>query len=298
MRSHKIVIVFSIVCSGLFLACESPFDPGDLNESRIALSATCSPAQGFLVFVSPVTPFIDNSETDLIENATVNLYSGGQFLAKLPLSTLGDRKVFYSALKPQDGFSYTLEIDAPGYHSVDVSDRQPSKPEAKFIGYSDLQLVDLPNGESRYIATIDLEIVDRPIETNYYHLFLEAHLADVNNNRFFTISTLNNAQNNDPSLTPYLLNQSLLIDGNEFDGQTKPIKLRVEFTYPSGLVFQDLQMDLRHVSYAYYNFHKSHIAQINNGGSPVAEPSALFTNVNNGYGFFGGFNSSRDTMKF
>lgn len=287
--------IFSL---GFLPACESPFDPGDLKESRMALSATFSPAQGFLVFVAPVTPLIDNLETDLIENATVNLYSGGQFLSELTLSTLGDRKVFYSPLKPQEGFTYSLEIDAPGYISVDVSDRQPVKPEAQIKGYTDLQKVDLPEGDTRYIAIVELEIVDRPIEANFYHLFLEAHLSDVNNNRFYTLATLTNALNNDASLTPYVLNQSLLIDGNAFDGLTKQVKVRVEFSFPAGFLFQDLQMDMRQVSSAYYQFHKSHIAQLNNGSNPVAEPFALFTNVNNGYGFFGGFNSTRDTLTF
>jgi hypothetical protein len=298
MIIKKIALAGICFSLGLLPACESPFDPGDLKESRMAISATCSPTQGFLVFVSPVTPLIDHSETDLIENATVNLYSGGQFLSALTLAMLGDRKVFYSAQKPQDGFTYTLEIEAPGYISLDVSDRQPGKPDATLKGYTDLQKLDLPEGDTRYVAIVEIEINDRPIESNFYHLFLEAHLLDANNKRFFTLAALTNAENNDASLTPYVLNQSLLVDGNAFDGLSKRIKVRVEFSFPAGLLFQDLQMDMRQVSPAYYQFHKSHIAQLNNGSNPVAEPFALYTNVNNGYGFFGGFNSTRDTLTF
>lgn len=282
-----------------FLAsCESPFDPGDLSEPRMALSATASPTQGFLAFISPVQGLSTNQESSLIDNATIKLFEDGLEINPLVLDSLGTRKVYYAGIIPKVGSTYTLKIDAPGYVSIEVADIQTNQAEAQFKGYTSLDSTNLPDGAVRYIAYINIEINDQPDVMNYYHMFMEAHLLDNNNNRYFTLATLNNAQNNDPAITPYLLNQSLLLDGEAFNGLKKELQILSEFTVPAGLTFQNVQIDFRHVSNAYYQFHKSHVSQITSGNNPVAEPSSLYTNVQKGYGFFGCYNSTRDTLNF
>lgn len=298
MNTTRITFLFmALALWSLFTGCERPFLADDLNEKTLALSATFSPGQGFLVFISPVTPFNNANPLPLIEQADVRLSTGGVHLGNLQPARLGDRPVFYLGLEPQANIPYTLDVRVPGYPALTVTDRLPLPAAARFREVYRIEKTGLPQGAVKYVVNLRLEVEDRPILDNYYHLFVEARMKDQAGQEYFLLTTLKNAQNNDPSISPYVLNESLLLDGRYFDGLNKELDLQCQFELPQGLQLQHLAMDLRHVSFPYYQFHLSHYAQLVGQNNGLSEPVQLYSNVPQGRGFFGGFVSTRDSLK-
>lgn len=298
MKSRTFALVSVLLVLGSLLpGCERPFVADDLREPTLALSGTYSPDQGFLVFLSPLTPFTETNPSPLIEQAEVRLSSGGVHLGFLQPALLADRPVFYLGLEPQPNIPYTLDVRVPGYPSLTVTDRLPLPAAARMREVYRIEKTGLPLGATKYVVNLRLELEDRPIVDNYYHLFLEARLKDQSGQAYFVLSTLKNALNSDPAISPYVLNESLLLDGRYFDGQTKVLDLQSQFEVPQGLQLQHLEMDLRHVSFPYYQFHLTHHAQLVGQLNGLSEPVQLYSNVPQGRGFFGGFIATRDSLK-
>jgi hypothetical protein len=297
MKSYPVPIILVLAAWMLFMvACERPFSSDDLTENQLALNATFSPEQGFLVFISPVTPFSQTNPAPLLEQAEVRVTSGGLHFGTLLPARLGDRPVFYLSTPPQENIPYTLEVRVPGHPPISANDRLPLRANARLLEAYQVEKTLLPQGGTRYVVKLQMELEDRPIADNYYHLFLEARLKDASGQNYFVLSTIKNALNNDPSLSPYVLNESLLVDGRRFDGQTKMLDLQCQFEVPEGFTLQHLEMDLRHVSFPYFRFHQTHYAQLISAVNSLSEPVALYSNVQHGRGFFGGFVSTRDTL--
>ncbi len=299
--------LFRCFAGGLILllltGCEQIFEPIEDDEYVMAVSATFSPLVdvtnpdlGFLVFLTPVVPFSEGPNANFLADARVELIAGNQPAELMLTGTIGTRNVYASLTKPEIGKTYTIKIEDPIYGKAEATDRLPAKIEGEIDGLSNLVETDLPEGKKRVVFTLDLHVKDRPIEDNFYHVYVEYRLkSDPGFRRFFQVS---NAENNDPSLTLYLLNQSILMDGQLFDGQKKQLKLTCQAELDPGQEIQDVQVEMRHVSPNYYEFHRTQAIQVSNGGSPVAEPTPLFSNVKGGVGFFGGFNPTRDTIPF
>lgn len=283
-------------------SCEQIFEPLEQDEKTMAISATFSPLVdvanpdlGFLVFLTPVVPFSEGPNNSTISTAQVDLYAGNQFIQTMISGTIGNRNVYASFEKPEIGKLYTIQVNDPVYGQAEASDRLPAVIEAQILGFDHLVYTDLPEGKQRVVFTLDVELLDRPIEDNYYHVYLEYRLkSDPDFRRFFQVA---NAENNDPALTPYLLNQSILLDGRLFDSETKSFKLTCQADLDQGQEILNVQAEFRHVSFNYYQFHRTQAIQVSNGGSPVAEPTPLHSNIKGGVGFFGGFNPVRDTIQ-
>lgn len=294
---------FCLLALGIMMqGCEQIFEPLEADDPQMGVSATFSPLVdvadpdlGFMVFLTPVVPFSAGPNDSFIEGALVELYSGNQLLTTFVEGSIGPRRVYASFLKPEPGKSYTLRISDPEYGVAEATDRLPGAVTASILGYSDLELTDLPENKQRINFTIELEIEDKPIEEDYYHIYLEYRLtSDPSNRRFFQIA---NAEQNDPAITPFLLSQSILLDGRQFDGEKKTLKLTCQADLDPGEEILNVQSEFRHVSFNYYQFHRTQAIQVSNGGSPVVEPTPLFSNVSGGVGFFGGFNPTRDTIQ-
>ncbi len=301
-RFRQSTLLSIVVASLCFTSCEQIFEPIGDEEKRLAVSATFSPlvdvanpGLGFLVFLSPIVPFSEVPNNALISDAEVDLFEGNHHLESFITGKIGNRNVYASFTQPEIGKLYTLQIYHPDYGYVEASDRLPSLIEARINGFENLVYTDLPEGKRKVVFTLDVQLKDRPIEDNYYHLFIEYRLeSDPGFRRFFQVT---NAENNDPAITPYLLNQSILLDGRLFNGELKTLRLTCQAELEPGEEIRNVQAEFRHASLHYYQFHRTQAIQVSNGGSPVIEPTPLYSNVIGGVGFFGGFNPTRDTIQ-
>lgn len=283
----------------LTMGCETPYTYDGFTGDRLSVSATFSPEEGFIVFVSPVAPFDPDDQTNLIENAVVEIYESGQFIRTLAPFSLNGRVLYTDLnLKPSEGIPYRLRVLVPGYTTVDAIDQLPPIVYSEIQNAMPLDTQMLPNGLTRYSFSLTLTIEDPAAMENFYHLFVELHGKNPNGEDRFVLGNLSNTNDTDLSITPYVLGQSFLIDGNKFDGEFKEIRLRAQVDLEDGWTLENMQTDLRSVSSSYFEFHKSVISQLNAGSNPVVEPTTLFTNIRDGFGFFGGFQRDRKMISF
>lgn len=298
-RTNIYVGIVAVFCIWAFTGCETPYSYEGFRGDQLSVSATFNPDEGFIVFVSPVAPFDPEHQTNLIENAVVEIYESGQFLRVLSPFSLNGRVLYTDLnLRPTEGIPYRLRVVVPGYISVDAVDTMPRVVPSEIIEAMPVDSQMLPNGLTRYSFSIILAIEDPTVIENYYHLFVELHGKNPGGQERFVLGNLSNAQETDLSITPYVLGQSFLIDGAKFDGEVKQISLKAQVDLETGWSLENVQTDLRSVSKPYYDFHKSVISQLNASSNPVVEPTTLYTNIREGFGFWGGFQSSRNIETF
>lgn len=295
---------FGLVLLGsmLFWGCESPFSIDEFEDKSLAISGYVTPSPplpGFLVFVSPVHYFDGSESQSLLSEASVRIYQGNQLVTTLLPGTLQGRNAFYrGGYTPLEGVPYRLEVSAEGYNTVQAVDRLPAKVPARWLGRDNLQITANPDGSESYILDVSFEINDPVIVHNYYHIFVEAWIRDTMGGDAFVLANLEQIGPRDPAIKPYIFNHSILLDGEGFIGQSKQIALECRFEVPPHFELSHLMLDMRHVSQHYYHFHRSHIDQLTTGTNPIVEPTLLVSNVSNGFGFFAGYQSTRDTMLF
>lgn len=279
------------------MGCETPYTYDGFRGDQLSISATFNPNEGFIVFVSPVAPFDPDNQSNLIDNAVVEIYESGQFIRTLLPYSLNDRVLYTDLnLKPKEGVPYRLRVVVPGFNTVDAVDDLPSEVFSEIIEAMPVDSQMLPNGLTRYSYSLTLAIDDPKQMENFYHLFVELHGKNPSGQDRFILGNLSNANETDLSITPYVLGQSFLIDGTKFDGEVKAISLKVQVDLEEGWLLETIQTDLRSVTKPYYDFHKSVISQLNASSNPVVEPTTLYTNIRDGFGFFGGFQGNRNIV--
>jgi hypothetical protein len=298
---QRLIVAPLLLCLLVVLAgCESPFALDEFDQKNLAVSGYFTPSPplpGFLVFVSPVNYFDGSEGQPLLSNADVGIYEGSQRVATLVAGTLQGRPVFYRGdFTPLEGVPYRLLVKADGYNTLQAVDRLPSKVEARWLGRDSMFITAFPDGRVGYDIAVSLEIQDPDKLPNYYHVFVEAWLKDASGAPVFILADLLQQEPSDPAVRPYLLGQSMLLDGTYFAGEQKKLSWLCRFEVPPGFDLSHLMLDMRHVSAHYYRFHRSHIDQLNTGTNPIVEPSVLTSNVNGGFGFFAGYHAARDSL--
>ncbi|HHM21436.1 MAG TPA: DUF4249 family protein, partial [Bacteroidetes bacterium] len=84
-----------------------------------------------------------------------------------------------------------------------------------------------------------------------------------------------------------------------FNGQTKEIKINIhgkidlKNTEPHSVFLEIISL-----SPQFYEYQKSFTEQILNSADPFAEAIPVFSNIQNGYGIFAGFNSLNFELQF
>lgn len=302
MKLKSIYGIF-FLASAVLQSCESPFELELPVTPSVGVAATFTPTdEGFMAFISPATSLAEPLPGELIDNAVVRVFTGTNLVDTLALAIQGStsRRLFWSEVHPVTGVNYTLVVDVPGYPRMQANDMLPKKANGRLIHAVLKDKKVMPSGQIECDLDVEIGINSELGGTGYYHLFVEGRWRDTNGpvNSFFTLGELINADNHRPELTPYLLNQSFLITLDPMDIEEKKFKFQVSVLIPAGTELDNIIMDLRAVSTNYFQFHKTHAAQISSAGQGITEPSPLFSNFNIGHGFFGGYHAQRDTISF
>lgn len=93
----------------------------------------------------------------------------------------------------------------------------------------------------------------------------------------------------------------LLLSDKNFNGQTKKIVLHIANNQMGEVLFAGKMrrpyIDLLHITKDYFNYIKSYNDYDISSLNPFAEPTNLYSNVKNGYGFFTAFSIVTDTLR-
>lgn len=239
-------------------------------------------------YSAPATPIVDNAE--------VQLYADSEYAETLEY--IGDG-FYQSELVAQEGTEYRLEVTIPGYPTAICSTHVPYHREILGVEYINKAGVDEEGFTYPGIRLTFDNVVSTP---TYYQVIIT--LFKYNNKP--QVAWLNSI------VDPILLNEGLPIAvfSNEFiksSSYIMVINLARSGAYNynnTGWITRlyPLQVELRTVSYDYYQFVKQQYLYEQANGDPIFSVGAspivsLHGNVENGYGIFAGYSSvTSDTI--
>ncbi len=291
----------------VFSSCIDKMDSFDLEQEPY-LVANClfTPDSLFTVYVFSNSNMLDTN-LRVVENATVEIWSENNLLETLPYNTNG----FYKAknLKPSIDIEYTLKIKADGYPSINATDKIPDKSVEiiKANCYVDISISEYfsPPQERIKDSKVEFAFKENNNSLNYYQVTsFSKDYHYINNNYNDSLLEYNTyfSTTNNPTLLQYIdapqfyttcFTNKLANDTISFD-----IRLYETTLYPSS----NFYLDLRIISQTYFNYKidlmnyiyfQDNIDIVNIDGNLFfdTEIKEVFSNVENGYGFFAGYSS-------
>lgn len=319
----KGVILFLMLF--LYNACESVlFIELDEAEKLIVVNGAISNNDTLSVQVSRTRHILDNAPVAPLENAEVRLYQGGALVQELVYSGNGtyEAEDFF----PLIGDSYTIEIDHPLYPSVSASCEIPEVVPIRQLDTLSL-IIEHDNddyyGYSERYLQFDLSFDDPPGEDNYYLVSAEADRSRTEyrdttvrmvdslwyNNQWnyflkdstYTLFEIHRYRNFPNISSSDIVMEASTSHGALFSDQLndgKSYSFRGQF-FSHQLSSSDstvLNIRLHSISESYYKYLKSRQNHYNTKENYLAVPVIVYSNVEDGAGFFGGYSTSEHTI--
>ncbi len=156
MSFNKKNIVFYLLIA-LLLSCKKDLYLNIPKQpAKLVVNCLFNPDSTWKVFVGESRPLKDTS-TSMIDDAHVTISRNGQ---SIHLTYL-DSGFYVSNLKPKTEIKYTIKVSAPGFHTIEASDRIPAK-----LTISSYTFDTIP------IIITDLLILDK-VKVNKLHLSID-----------------------------------------------------------------------------------------------------------------------------
>lgn len=286
-------------------ACEQlvELDLGQ-EEPRLVVLASFSDLDTLEVVVSQSNAALEPQSGGVVVDAVVEIYQeNGTFIDRLDYTGEG----FYRAasLVPQVGKGYLLRVSAPGFEPVEaVSVIPPPRVIDTASVELDLEVTEEGPIFNRADFEISLNIKDNPGSDDFYHLvfYQEAFNyriglnGDTLKQQFFSLPLSVELKDDQIPAIPYIESRGLLVRDEDLPGL---LAFDGSFLYRrNDQLLGDFIIELRSVSEDYFLYHASLARQAQAGSDPLSEPVILFTNIQNGYGVFGGFVSRFFALDF
>ncbi|MDA3891579.1 MAG: DUF4249 domain-containing protein [Salinivirgaceae bacterium] len=289
-------------------ACVKQIELKEGNNSSLVLNSIISPDSIFKVNVSQVRS-IGATEAYLIDNAVVSIFSDDTLLFTLSHSNNGWYKSYY---KPMVNKSYTIKVDAV---NTNLS-ASTSIPEKVAITEANIALGDI-NENDDMVSKISLSFTDDPSVENYYELIWYTGVRNKTIIHYFNYYRMND---------PVILNEgdweyeptTLFFSDQLFNGQSVSLNFDVTIGFTTAwsdydqdfinVAVDNLYANLRSISKEYYLYRKYWTRHYfnqqndNHTDDPLillfkGDPIEMYTNVENGYGVFGGFSETIKKVK-
>ena len=295
------------------------------QEPKLVVNSIIHPDTTIWVTVSTTNPVLNNNDIKILKDADISLVEEDGTTYPLDLEVvltdiflenerLDTSLVYYTdnSLYPDPGVSYHLEIQVPGFNSVQSGSQQIFRQVPVEVSEIDVLPSDVQNispNPSEITATIQFE--DNPGEENYYQLVV--YLKNEN-----SAGNLNDGVEREWDLWPFESNDPALInkfdeqlfdtdrdltesfqyhavfDDQSFNGKQKTISFT---TSPFILREEDkyiVRIELRHITEELFLYHRSlrennENVEIANVELPISEPIRIFSNIEGGFGIFGAY---------
>jgi len=252
MKKYSLLLILSLF---LFASCEKEANIKILKvEPKLVINSFINENSTFSVSVELSKAIYNNVSYNLptyVENAQVTI-SDGTTTHNLIHSSYG---MYYNSVPFQyasSGKTYHLTVSTPDGKSVTASTTVPKPVNQGQILYS----ITPTNNVNEYNLKISFQ--DSYYTGDYYILKIE--------------------NENDDEFESSILISDIEVDNDQWI--TKNFKVKHE---PNEYLF----CIIYHISKEYYEFNKK-LETIPEAGNPFAEPVQMYTNINGGFGIFGG----------
>ncbi len=311
----KITPFFIAVITLLLVSCEQEIEV-DIphNPPKIMINATLVPyalpyGKYLGVELRGSRHIFDSTSNTLITNALVLLYRDSVFMDTLKYDPAFQFYPLGFAILdgPKAGESYKIAASAPGYDNVYARTIIPPKVEIDTVEIDRIAFEDKYGGIH---SKITLTFNDPSGQSNYYEVMLSSK-GVYGAPQYFELTTYEPyivSEIHYPPVTNVDLRKPrhLLFNDKSFNGN----KVNMTFYYPANYVIDGgiktmtwdlIFVQLRNVTKEYYDFRSSFLYntynQVENMLYGTGEPMNVYSNVENGYGIFAGFNNSTFTIQ-
>ena len=288
----RLLVLFSILSScRMAVDVEVPF-PGPV----LVANSYFNPDSVWSVHLSASRHILDENPYPEISNAALEIYENNEFIERLEYS--GNGYYRSESTRPKEGAEYKLKISTPEFGEVLATDEVPEKP-AFVSGSWKRGLSEF--GDYEYLIT--LNISDPPAKDNFYmvQVLLYSPVFDWQKPRepgpiTPVDSVLDGAtlSTQDPAVSQNNQYQETLIFSDTFfDGDTYAFQLTAShYSIRNQIVSKgeaEVYIVLKSLSKSSFEYWKS--LRMQQDDNELAEPVSVFSNIEGGLGFFGGYSS-------
>lgn len=291
---------------GIGATCERTLDLDiDQPPARLVVNSSFTLGEKVKVAVSESQSILSNSLPVYLNNAVVTLLQGDQVVELLNLVVDPAERIspYYTTtiFEPQAAITYTIKVEAIGYETVEAHSFIPEP-----VAFSKLEvtsLTEIPSGADysrRYTYEVNLNFDDPIGQENFYHLNLFQEILS------YSISENGDTLVNDSHLVRTLISFDdtkavadavigglLLKDNPSATGYRFPVTIEI---IPEFEALGKVIAELRTVSKEYYLYYTTYSRQQGQSDGPFNDPVVIFNNVENGHGYFAGYNSMQDSI--
>ncbi|MFA6925015.1 MAG: DUF4249 domain-containing protein [Bacteroidales bacterium] len=308
---NKISYVFLFL---IFLSCNKEIEI-KIPEKKPKLVVNCTlvpftlPMPKTLYFdIKSSTHIFDTTKNTTIKDAIVLLYSNGNFLDTIRYVDSVKNYPVKLSMYPVTGQNLNMKVIKDGYESVSASTTIPSK---VIITDTSVTPIAYYDETGTVFSEIKITFTDPANEVNFYEIAVSniAYSNFDDQTIYYNLTTADKIITSEsyyPSLIRLDVNKPkyLLFNDKQINGQEHNLTIyysppQIEDTYRY-ISDHFISIHLRNVTEEYYKFKTTMIQQMYSRTEDilygVGEPLNVFTNIQNGYGIFAGFNNDIISM--
>lgn len=269
-----------------FASCETDLDISSVTQkSKLVVNTLINDQEVVKVWVSKSTVISDSVKPPPLQGAVVTVTDEAGNVSNCTYN--GFTEYYESTLTPVAGKKYTIKVKANGFTDAWADVQLPTLASLQQSTWKDstgVDSFDFPTG------TILVNINDKIAEKNYYRITIYYWESSGNEWRVLGPASTDAEITNRAIKTE---DGGIIFDDQAFNGKNRTIPFITPFGYsfqtPKFLVVSESLSD------SYYRYFKS-LDDYKNSGGIFTEPTAIFTNINNGLGIAAGSSVRKDVI--
>jgi len=293
-------------------ACEKTvyFDV-ETVPNKLVLNAFLEPDSNNTAIVAlSLDPLAIGFESVRVVDATLQINKNGELAGTYSHDIDGIYSISDAILNASPNDVFDITVSAPGRETITASTTIPSSVAIETIAIIDTVLIKVsyssidPDGNPIIIDSlipyfsIKFTFTD-PVGDDYYALqinykdaYSESFACFTTFDPTFTVNNDFNFGNENEDGSTTLCDEVLFTDVT-FEGEQHSMVVNI---YALATEFFDeprFEFNLSHLSESVYQYRTTAQMQVNNSDNPFGEPVIVYSNINNGFGIFGGLSRSR-----
>lgn len=278
--------IYLIFILALVSSCQKTIEfDGEVKDPKLVVNSIFNTEDTLRVHISNSLSLVDGASLRFIKNATVKLYNENDVLVSTPLHT---QNGYYmdETFQFEENKQYRVEVERDGFNTINATDNVP-----KTVEVENVEVIELsdPNNEGEILITVDFE---DPSGDNYY--MVEVRMEYYYKWDSFEYSGWETGwlTTVDPNVdgnngTGTYGNNRIILDDDNFDGKNYKLRFNTSKYILDG-DYRRVELKFYSLSQSTYNYFTSVERYQNVQGNPFATPVQVFSNVENGFGIFGG----------
>ena len=277
---HTMLIIRSLIIGVLLLSivgCEQKIEDAAIpeHEPSYALEAQLFSGKQPQVFISLSSSIQQGLKNINPSSISASIMRDGKRKATL---SYGDSGVFSTDDTLQPGVRYKVKVEGD-LRTATGTAQIPEPVAIKSLKFED-SAIKAPGAS--FVHSLEVEFKDPPTSADRY--LISAELKDSTTNNRIELGYFNPA-------VSFEYEDKVFIKDQSFDGERLSVVFYVDGEeYPADTLRQNVVVNLKHITPAYFEYNQSLSRQANNSGTNPfsSEPALNRGNVNNGFGCVGG----------